>query len=142
MLSKFKEFKNLVENQASKKIKTLRSDNGGEYISKNFKAFRTSVGIKREYTVPYNPQQNGVAERKNRTIVEAAKAMLHDQNLHFSFWAEATNTVVYIQNRCPHSILENITPEEVFTGNKPDLSHLRIFGCPVYIHIPKEGRTK
>lgn len=68
--------------------------------------------------------------------------MLHDQNLHFSLWAEATNTVVYIQNRCPHSILENITPKEVFTVIKPDLSHLRIFGFLVYIHIPKEKRTK
>ena len=67
---------------------------------------------------------------------------MHDQNLHTSFWVEASNTVVYIQNKCPHSVLENTTPEEVFTGIKPDLSHLRIFGCPVYIHIPKEKRTK
>ena len=84
VLSKFKE---LVENQTSKKIKTLRSENGGEYTSKKFKAFCTSVGIKREYIVPYNPQKNGVIERKNRTIVEVevAKTMLHDQILHFSF---------------------------------------------------------
>ena len=71
--------------QNSKKIKTLRFDNGGEHTSKIFKAFCTSLGIKREYTVPYNPQQNGVAKRKNRTIVKETKAMLHDQNLHFSF---------------------------------------------------------
>ena len=75
-----------------KKIKTLRSDNGGEYTFENFKAFCTSVGIKREYTVPYNPQQNGFAKRKNRTIIEAAKGMLHDQNMHASFWVEASNT--------------------------------------------------
>lgn len=68
--------------------------------------------------------------------------MIHDQNLHTSFWAEASNTTVYIQNHCPHSILNNITPEEVFTGIEPDLSHLRIFGCPVYVHILKEKRTK
>ena len=68
--------------------------------------------------------------------------MLHDQNLHFSFWAEATTTIVYIQNRCPHSILENITPKEVFIGKKPNLSHLRIFGYPVYIHVLKERRSK
>lgn len=68
--------------------------------------------------------------------------MMHDQNLHISFWAEASNTVVYIQNRCPHAILENITPEEVFSGNKPYLSYLCIFGCLVYFHIPKEKRTK
>ena len=68
--------------------------------------------------------------------------MLHDQNLHYSFWAEASNTAVYIQNRCHHFVLKNTTLEEVFTGIKPDLSHLRIFGCPIYIHIPKEKRMK
>ena len=83
-----------------------------------------------------------MAKRKNRTIIESAKAMMHDQNIHFLFWVEASNTTVYIQNRCLHSILENITPEEVFTGIKPDLSHLRIFGFPVYILVPKEKRTK
>lgn len=83
-----------------------------------------------------------MAERKNKTIVEATKAMLHDQNLHFSFWAKATNVAVYIQNRRPHSILENIALEDTFTGIKPNLSHLRIFGCLVYIHMPKEKRTK
>ena len=59
-----------------------------------------------------------------------------------SFWAEASNTIVYIQNRCPHSHLDNKTPEEAFSGKKPDISHLRIFGCPVYVHVPKEKRTK
>ena len=68
--------------------------------------------------------------------------MMHDQNLHTSFWAEASNIVVYIQNRCPHAILENVTLEEVFSGNKPDLSYLQILGCLVYIHILKEKRTK
>lgn len=96
VLLKFKEFKVLAENQTGRKIKVLRSDNESEYISENFKEFCISVGIKRDYTVPYNPQQNGVAERKNRTIIEAAKAMMHDQNLHTSFWAEASNTAVYI----------------------------------------------
>lgn len=142
VLSKFKEYKALVENQTGKKIKTLMSDNGGEYTFDSFKEFYKSVGIKREYIVPYNPHQNGVAERKNRTIIEAAKAMVHDQNIHISFWVEAANTTLYIQNRYPHAILENTTPEEVFTGNKPDLSHLRVFGCPVYVHVPKEKRTK
>ena len=68
--------------------------------------------------------------------------MLHDQNMHASFWAKASKTAVYIQNKCPHSILKNTTPEDIFSGTKPDLSHLRIFGCPVYMHIPKEKRTK
>ena len=93
-------------------------------------------------TTPYNPQQNGVAERKNITIMEAARSMLHDQDLPMHLWAEAANTAVYVQNCTPHRVLENKTPEEVFSEKKPEVIHLRIFGCPVYIHIPKENRKK
>jgi hypothetical protein len=73
---------------------------------------------------------------------EATRAMMHDKKLPLSLWAEAASTAVYIQNRCPHKALEEKTPEEVFTGCKPSIDHLRIFGSPVYIHIPKEKRTK
>lgn len=75
-------------------------------------------------------------------MVEAAKAMIHDQSLQTFLWAEACRTAVYIQNRSPHQILDNVTPEESFLGIKPDISHLKIFGCPVYIYVPKEKRTK
>jgi hypothetical protein len=92
--------------------------------------------------MPYNPQQNGVAERKIKTICEAVKEMMFDQDLPNYLWAEATSTAVYIRNRCPHAILKEKTPEEVFLGIKPEVEHLRIFGCPVYIHVPKENRTK
>ena len=88
------------------------------------------------------PQQNGVAKRKNRTICEVAKAMMHDLNLPTSIWAEAIGTAIYVQNRCPHFILGEKTPEEKFTGVKPAVGHLRILGCPVYIHVPKEKRSK
>ena len=74
--------------------------------------------------------------------MEAARAMLHDQDLHMHLWVEAARTVVYVQNCTPHRVLENKTPKEVFSRKKPEVIHLRIFGCPVYIHIPKEKRTK
>jgi hypothetical protein len=92
--------------------------------------------------VPYNPQQNGVAERKNRTICEAMKAMMFDEDLPNYLWAEATSTSMYVHNRCPHATLKDKTPGEVLLGIKPEVGHLRIFGCPVYIHVPKENRTK
>jgi hypothetical protein len=87
--------------------------------------------------VPYNPQHNGILERKNRKICEAAKAMMCDQDLPSSLWAEATNTTVYIQNRSPHVSMGEKTPEEAFTGENPEVGHLRIFRCSVFIHIPK-----
>jgi transposase InsO family protein len=80
-LQKFQEFKAQVENLTERNIKVLRSDNGGEYTSKDFNNFCVEAGTKREFTVPYNPQQNGVAERKIRTIIEATKEMIHDQSL-------------------------------------------------------------
>jgi hypothetical protein len=98
VFSKFKEFKALIENLSERNIKILRSDNGGEYTSKEFVNFYKDVGIKRELTTPYNPQQNGVAEQKNRTILEAVKTMIHDEDLPMFLWAEATMTVVYVQN--------------------------------------------
>jgi transposase InsO family protein len=142
VFSKFTEFKALIENLSEKKIKILRSDNGGEYTSKEFVNFCKDVGIKRELTTPYNPQQNGVAERKNRTILEVVKTMIHDQDLPMCLWAEAAMVVVSVQNRLSHSALGLKTPEEMFTGKNPEVSHLKIFGCPVFIHIPKEKRNK
>jgi transposase InsO family protein len=142
VFSKFKEFKALIENLSERKIKILRSDNGGEYTSKEFVNFCKDVGIKREFTTPYHPQQNGVAEWKNITILEVVKTMIHDQDLPMCLWAEATMEVVYVQNRLSHSALGLKTLEEMFTGKKPEVSHLKIFGCPVFIHIPKEKRNK
>jgi transposase InsO family protein len=84
-----------------------------------FPTNRAITGIKRELTTPYNPQQNGVAERKNRTIMEAVKTMIHDQHLPMCLWAEAPMVVVYVQNRLSHSALGFKTPEEMFTGKKP-----------------------
>ena len=102
VFSKFKEFKSLIENHTEKKIKTFRSDNGGEFTSNEFKELCRDSGIKMELTTPYNPQQNGVVEIKNRTIMEVARAMLHDQDLPMHLWAEAARTTVYVQNCTLH----------------------------------------
>ena len=138
--SKFYEFKVLVEKESGKQVKALRSDNGGEYISSEFKDFCSKEGIRRELIAPHNTQRNGVTERKNKMIVGVARAMLHDQGPPIHLWAEACNTVVYVQNHCPHRVLGMSTPKEAFFGKKPDISHLNIFGSPVYIHVTKDAR--
>eukprot|EP00253_Pinus_taeda_P020979 PITA_20979 len=96
----------------------------------------------RELIAPHNPQQNGVAKQKNRTIMGAARTKLHDQGLSLHLWAEACNTVVYVQNRCPHKILGMSTPEEAYSSKRPNISHLRIFGSPVYMRVTKDARKK
>jgi transposase InsO family protein len=127
-LENSKEFKALVENLTERKIKTLQSDNRGEFTSKEFKEYCKEARIKRELSTPYNPQHSGVAERKNWTIMEEVKAMIHDQDIPMHLWEEATKTAMYVQNRSPHKVLENKTPEEMFLGEKSEVNHLRIFG--------------
>ena len=87
VFEKFKEFKALIENLSDKRIKTLGSDNGREYTSKEFEFFCKDVGINMELTNPYNPQQNGVAERNNRNIMEVVKTMIYDQDILMHLWA-------------------------------------------------------
>lgn len=90
----------------------MRSDNGGEYVSNSFDDFLAYHGIRRELTCPHTPQQNGVAERKNRVLVEAARAMLIEKHLPDYYWAEAIGTAVYVLNRTPRAGLHMITPYE------------------------------
>jgi hypothetical protein len=93
-------------------------------------------------TVPYNPQKNGVAERKNMAIVGATRSMLHDQALPFYLWVETCSTAMYLQNRSSHRDLGRKTLEEPFTGSRPDVEHLCIFGCLTFSHVPSKKRTK
>jgi transposase InsO family protein len=102
----FKKFKAMVELQSGYQIKKIRSDRGGEYTSLEFNAFCEELGLERQLTVAYTPQQNGTAERNNRTIVEMAKSMLHEKKMPYSFSGEVVNTAVYILNRCPTKALE------------------------------------
>jgi len=98
-----------MENQTGRRIKKLRTDNGREYLSNDFKKFLEAEGIARQLSVEYTPQQNGVVERANRTIIEMARCMLQQSGLPQSLWAEAVNTATFIRNRCPTKCLINKT---------------------------------
>lgn len=138
----FKNFQALVENQTNHTIKVLRTDNGGEYINKQFEEYLKLKGIRHQLTVPHTPEQNGVAERTNRTIVEKARTLLQDAGCEKRMWAESINAAVYLKNRSPHKAVKDKTPEEVWTGEKVNLGHLRVFGCIAYVHVPKVARQK
>lgn len=135
--SKFKEWKLEVENQTSKKVKCLRTENGLEYCNIKFDEFCKGAGIKRHRICVYTPQQNGVSERMNRTIMERVRCMLEESGMEESFWAEAASTAVYLINRSPSSAIEFKIPEELWSRFKPSLSHLKIFGCSAYVHSVK-----
>ena len=138
----FKKFKALVEKQSGKQIKVLRSDRGKEYTSREFDKFCEDEGIERQLTVAYTPQQNGVSERKNRTVMEMARSMLKEKGMPNTFWAEAVYTAVYILNRCPTKAVKDKTPIEAWSGRKPSAKHLRVFGSICYIHVPDQRRHK
>ncbi|MCO5552099.1 hypothetical protein L7F22_005609 [Adiantum nelumboides] len=138
----FQNFKVMAEKQTGKYVQCLRSDGGGEYFSNEFSSFLKKHGIQRQFTCRYTPQQNGVAERKNRHIAEVARALMSEKNVPHCYWAEAVSTAVYIMNRTPTAAVHNVTPEEKFTGKKPDLGHLKVFGCIAYVHVPDELQTK
>lgn len=132
----------MVENQTGRRIKILRTDNGREYVNKEFERYMKKSGIKHQFTITYTPQQNGVAERENRTIIEKAKNMLFEAELPKIYWAEAVATAVYLTNRSPNSSIGNKMPEELWSGSTPSLTHLKTFGCRAYAHVPKELRQK
>jgi hypothetical protein len=127
----------MLETQSGQRVCIVRSDNGGEYISIRLANFK-GKGIVHQFTAPYTPQQNGAAERLNRTIVEKVRAMLSDAELPRHFWAEAAMTA---RLRSPVSGRVQ-TPWELFYGSKPDVSMLRVFGSTAYVHVPQEKRKK
>jgi hypothetical protein len=132
----------MVEKQTGKSIKILRSDQGEEYKSRDFNKYCKDHGIVQQFTVTHTPQQNGVVERKNRTLVECARNMMKGKNLSNAFWVEAINTAVYLKNKSPTSCLDNVTPFEALYGSKPTVHNLKVFGCKAFAHIPKENRKK
>ncbi|GKA81680.1 putative ribonuclease H-like domain-containing protein [Tanacetum coccineum] len=128
-----KNFITEIENLVDKKVKIIRCDNGTEFKNRVMNEFCEKKGIKREFSVARTPQQNGVAERRNRTLIEAARTMLADSKLPTTFWAEAVNTACYVQNRVIIVKPHNKTPYELFRGRTPALSFMRPFGCHVTI---------
>ncbi|CAA7264649.1 unnamed protein product [Cyclocybe aegerita] len=136
----FKTFKAYAENHTGKKIKQFRDDKGGEYMSNECHKFMDQCGIAREHSCRNRPQQNGVAEHANRTFDEAVTALLDESGLSKSFWAECLSALVHVLNHCDTSSVEGKTPYELWHGKKPDVGHLRVWGCVAYVHVQKDKR--
>ena len=130
-----------LENLSGHRLQHLRCDNGSEYVNANLAAYCADKGIKMETTVRYTPEQNGAAERLNRTLMDKVRPMLAGTGLPKFLWAEAVTTASYVRNRSPVTGRDK-TPWELFFGTKPDVSHLRTFGARCYAHTPKALRHK
>ncbi|GJU72576.1 putative ribonuclease H-like domain-containing protein [Tanacetum coccineum] len=128
-----KRFITEIENQLNRKVKVIRCDNGTEFKNREMNEFCGLKRIKREFSVARTPQQNGVAKRKNMTLIEAARTMLADSLLPTVFWAEAVNTACYVLNRVLVTKPHNKTPYELIIGRPPSISFMRPFGCHVTI---------
>ncbi|TLX66091.1 transposase family protein, partial [Labilibacter sediminis] len=124
-----KRFVILIENQTNQKVKGFRSDNGTEFKNAVLDHFCAEKGILHQFSAARTPQQNGVAERRNRTLIDAARTMICDSKLPVFFWAEAINTACYVQNRVLINKRQMKTPYEILYGHKPTVSHFRSFGC-------------
>ncbi|KAJ9557142.1 hypothetical protein OSB04_011756 [Centaurea solstitialis] len=138
---KFKEYQNEVQNLLDKRIKFLRSDRGGEYLSDEFDNHLMECGIVSQLTPPYTPQMNGVSERRNHTLLDMVRTMMCHSSLSISFWGHALETAAHILNRAPTKSVEK-TPYELWKGKKPNISFLKIWGCEVYVKRPTSEKLK
>ncbi len=130
----------LWENQLGSRIKCVRSDRGTEFLNSRFKGFCAEQGISIETSAPYTPQQNGVAERMNRTLKEKTNCLLHQARASQVLWKEALSTATHLYNLGPTSG-KIVTPWEGFWGDKPDVSHLRVWGCSAHVYVPSQFRS-
>lgn len=131
------EFKNFVEKQFNKNIQKIITDNGLEFVNSKTTTFLIKHGIQGIRTVPYTPEQNGIAERGNLAIVEKARCLLLHSKLPLNYWAEACNTATYLLNRSPSSSINFLSPYERLFGSTPRLDHLHPFGCQTIADLPK-----
>ncbi|KAJ9520839.1 hypothetical protein QJQ45_014037 [Haematococcus lacustris] len=130
-----------LETQSGYHCKAIRTDNGTEYVNSRMREYCASKGIVHQHSAPYSPQQNGAAERLNRTIFEKARSIIHSADISLSFWAHAVKFANHVRCLLPVSG-QPLTPWEAFYGVKPDLSGLRVFGCRVWLHVPDHQRSK
>jgi len=128
--------------QTGRQLRTLRTDRGGEYTGAVFWDELAARGIEHQQTVPYSPQQNGRAERWNRSLLERTLALLHDASLSAGFWEFAFRAATHTYNISPMKRLGWLTPHHKWTGSAPDVSHLRVFGCLAWVRTPDVARTK
>jgi len=142
IFNKLKIFEALATAYFGTRISKLRCDSGGEYTSKALEEFCKGKGIEIQYISPYCPQQNGHAERLNRTLCEKGQSLLIEGNLPKEMWNEAIQTAAYLLNRSYTTALNNVTPAELRFGFQPDISHLRVFGCKAYLFKPNHTRNK
>lgn len=142
VINKLKEYIPRFKMDTGEKIKVLRSDNGLEFKNQQVKEILNQYGIRQQFAVSYTPEQNGSAEREMRTLVEAARTMIHNKNLTKRFWADAINTAAYVINRSGTSSINDKTPYELYFNEKPIITNLQIFGSEVYAHISKEKTLK
>ncbi|KAH9657534.1 hypothetical protein KPL70_023118 [Citrus sinensis] len=135
VFSKFKEWKTFVENQTGKKVKKLRTDNGLEFCNQQFNSYCANEGIARHKTVRFTLQQNGLAERMNRTLMDKVRCMLVQAKLPKGLWAETLLTASYLVNLSPSAALDFKTPFEIWHGKPASYVNLKVFGCPAYAHV-------
>ena len=138
----FTEFLAYVDNQFSTSIKTLHTDSDGEYLSTEFQAFLASKGIIHQRSCPSTPQQNGVAERKNRHLLDVVRTLLLESSVPSMFWVEALKTATHLINRLPSQVLHMESPYFRLFAKQPSYDHLRIFGCVCFVHLPPHERHK
>jgi hypothetical protein len=134
---------NRLEVESGKPLKELHTDGGKEFQSTRFIDYCKSKGIRITITTPYTPQDNPLSERGNRTILERVRPALHHARLSGKFWADATKAMCYVSNRLSTSSIKSmLTPEEVWSGVKPSIKHIKVFGCNAFVHVRKEERGK
>jgi transposase InsO family protein len=140
VFSCFQDFFNFIENQYNAKLKIFHSDNGTEYVNKNFTEFFKQKDILHQTTCVNTPQQNGVSERKNRHLLEVTRTLLFQNNVPKIYWSDAVLTVTYLINRLPSMKLKNMSPLEILKGRKIELDHIRVFGCACFVHVKRNDK--